>query len=80
MRVNPLATCGSDDLAAVLAGRPDVVMMSKVAAPEGVRALDATTGGDAFQYRVQLGELGYVTGSRTASTSLAEDCVGLPLD
>jgi citrate lyase subunit beta/citryl-CoA lyase len=45
VRVNPLATCGGDDLEAVLAGRPDVVMMSKVAAPEDVRALDAATGG-----------------------------------
>ncbi len=45
VRVNPLATCGADDLAAVLAGRPDVVMMSKVAAPEDVHALDAATGG-----------------------------------
>ena len=45
VRVNPLATCGGDDLAAVLAGRPDIVMMSKVAAPADVRALDAATGG-----------------------------------
>ena len=45
VRVNPLTTCGGDDLAAVLAGRPDIVMMSKVAAPEDVRALEAATGG-----------------------------------
>ncbi|MEP6942111.1 MAG: aldolase/citrate lyase family protein [Betaproteobacteria bacterium] len=45
MRVNPLATCGGDDLAVVLAGRPDIVMMSKVAAPEEVRALHRATGG-----------------------------------
>jgi citrate lyase subunit beta/citryl-CoA lyase len=45
VRVNPLASGGDDDLAAVLAGRPDIVMMSKVAAPEDVRALDAATGG-----------------------------------
>src|SRR5258708_7192078 len=32
VRVNPFSTCGADDIAAVLAGRPDVVMMSKVAA------------------------------------------------
>jgi citrate lyase subunit beta/citryl-CoA lyase len=45
VRVNPLETCGREDLAAVLAGRPDVVMMSKVATPEQVRALhDATAG------------------------------------
>ena len=46
VRVNPLATCGREDLAAVLAGRPDVVMMSKVASPDEVRALaEATPGG-----------------------------------
>ena len=37
-------------------------------------------GGDAFQYRVQLAELEYVTRSRAASTSLAENYVGLPMD
>jgi len=45
VRVNPLTTCGRDDLAAVLAGRPDIVMMSKIAVPEDVRALEAATGG-----------------------------------
>ena len=33
-----------------------------------------------FQYRMQLAELDYVTGSRAASTSLAENYVGLPMD
>lgn len=45
VRVNPLTTCGSDDLAAVLTGRPDIVMMSKVTAAEDVRALEAATRG-----------------------------------
>ncbi len=45
VRVNPLTTCGGDDLAVVLAGQPDIVMMSKVAAPEDVRALEVATGG-----------------------------------
>jgi citrate lyase subunit beta/citryl-CoA lyase len=48
VRVNPLETCGRDDLAAVLAGKPDVVMMSKVATPEQVRAL-AGIAGDAVE-------------------------------
>ena len=39
VRVNPLETCGREDLAAVLAGKPDFVFMSKVEAPEQVRAL-----------------------------------------
>lgn len=41
VRVNPLETCGREDLAAVLAGRPDIVLMSKVEAPEQVQALAA---------------------------------------
>jgi citrate lyase subunit beta / citryl-CoA lyase len=45
VRVNPLGTGGSDDIAAVLVGRPDVVLMSKVVAPEDVRALEAATAG-----------------------------------
>jgi citrate lyase subunit beta/citryl-CoA lyase len=44
VRVNPLETCGRDDLAAVLAAKPDIVMMSKVATPEQVRALAGITG------------------------------------
>ena len=35
---------------------------------------------DDFRYRLQLAELDYVTSSRAASTSLAENYVGLPLD
>jgi citrate lyase subunit beta/citryl-CoA lyase len=43
VRVNPLETCGREDLAAVLKGRPDIVLMSKVDSPEQVRALAALT-------------------------------------
>jgi citrate lyase subunit beta/citryl-CoA lyase len=43
VRVNPLESCGREDLAAVLSGRPDVVMMSKVVSPEQVKALAALT-------------------------------------
>jgi citrate lyase subunit beta/citryl-CoA lyase len=39
VRINPLESCGREDLAAVLAGRPDLVLMSKVDSPEQVRAL-----------------------------------------
>lgn len=39
VRVNPLESCGREDLAGVLAGKPDLVLMSKVEAPEQVRAL-----------------------------------------
>jgi len=37
-------------------------------------------GDNAFQYRMQVAELDYVTGSRAASTSLAENYVGLPME
>lgn len=36
-------------------------------------------GADTFQHRVQVAELDYVTGSRAASASLAENYVGLPM-
>ena len=37
-------------------------------------------GEDDFRYRLQLAELDYVTSSRAASTSLAENYVGLPME
>jgi len=45
VRVNPLETCGREDLAAVLKGRPDIVLMPKVVSPDQVRALEQATGG-----------------------------------
>jgi p-hydroxybenzoate 3-monooxygenase len=42
--------------------------------------LHRAPGGDAFQHRVQLAELDYVTSSQAASTSLAENYVGFPMD
>jgi p-hydroxybenzoate 3-monooxygenase len=35
---------------------------------------------DDFSHRLRLAELGYVTSSRAAATSLAENYVGLPFD
>jgi citrate lyase subunit beta/citryl-CoA lyase len=43
VRVNPLESCGREDLAAVLEGRPDIVLMSKVVSPEQVKALASLT-------------------------------------
>jgi citrate lyase subunit beta/citryl-CoA lyase len=45
VRINPLDTCGLEDLLGVIAARPDMILMSKVATPEQVRALEAATGG-----------------------------------
>ena len=44
-RINPLETCGNEDLMGVLAGRPDLILMSKVATPQQVVALEKATGG-----------------------------------
>ena len=45
VRVNPLEGDGRADLAAVLPAKPDIVMMSKVDAPEKVVALEQATRG-----------------------------------
>jgi len=45
VRINPLKDGGLDDLLGVLAAQPQVIMMSKVDAPEQVKALEQATGG-----------------------------------
>jgi len=45
VRINPLEGDGVADLRAVLAGRPDVVLMSKVVSPAQVKALEEATRG-----------------------------------
>jgi citrate lyase subunit beta/citryl-CoA lyase len=45
VRINPLESCGRDDLTGVLAARPDLILMSKVETAEQVKALEAATGG-----------------------------------
>jgi citrate lyase subunit beta/citryl-CoA lyase len=45
VRINPLESCGNEDLLGVLAGRPDIIMMSKVVSPQQVVALEKATGG-----------------------------------
>lgn len=45
VRINPLEGCGGEDLAAVMKGRPDIVLMPKVVTPQQVRALEQATGG-----------------------------------
>jgi len=45
VRINPLEGDGVADLRGALAGRPDIVMMSKVVSPDQVRALEQATGG-----------------------------------
>jgi citrate lyase subunit beta/citryl-CoA lyase len=45
VRVNPLETCGREDIAGVLPAKPDLVLMSKVDSPQKVKELEAATGG-----------------------------------
>lgn len=45
VRINPLESCGRDDLAGIIAARPDLILMSKVETPGQVKALEAATGG-----------------------------------
>jgi citrate lyase subunit beta/citryl-CoA lyase len=45
VRINPLQHGGLEDLMGVLAAQPQVIMMSKVDAPEQVKALEQATGG-----------------------------------
>jgi p-hydroxybenzoate 3-monooxygenase len=42
--------------------------------------LHRTPGGSEFDYRRQIAELDYLTGSRAAMTSLAENYTGLPME
>jgi citrate lyase subunit beta/citryl-CoA lyase len=44
VRINPLESGGREDLAGVIAARPDLMLMSKVETPEQVKALEAATG------------------------------------
>ncbi|HTP61219.1 MAG TPA: CoA ester lyase [Burkholderiales bacterium] len=82
VRVNPLETCGREDLAAVLKGRPDVVLMSKVASPEQVRALAALTTTEELVPNIETAAgllnafaIGRASGRVTAMLVASEDMV-----
>jgi citrate lyase subunit beta/citryl-CoA lyase len=45
VRINPLETCGREDLHGIIAARPDLILMSKVETPAQVKALEDATGG-----------------------------------
>ena len=55
VRVNPLETEGRTDLAEVMRGRPDVVIMSKVAEPEQVAALGEEVGRLEQRFNIPVG-------------------------
>jgi citrate lyase subunit beta/citryl-CoA lyase len=82
VRVNPLETCGREDLAAVLAGKPDIVLMSKVARPEQVQALAALAHGvelvpniESAAGLVRAGEIARASPRVTALLMASEDMV-----
>jgi citrate lyase subunit beta / citryl-CoA lyase len=55
VRINPLATCGMEDLAAVMRAAPDIVGMSKVSDPAEVQALDTAVTALEREYRLPMG-------------------------
>jgi len=82
VRVNPLETCGREDLEAVLAGKPDLVLMSKVARPEQVQALAAIARGvelvpniESAAGLVRAGEIARASPRVTALLVASEDMV-----
>ncbi|HUN48641.1 MAG TPA: CoA ester lyase [Stellaceae bacterium] len=56
VRVNPLETVGREDLAAVMRGRPDIVLMSKVAEPAQVAALAEAVQSLEYELGIPAGE------------------------
>jgi len=82
VRVNPLETCGREDLAAVLAAKPDIVLMSKVVRPEQVQALAALAHGvelvpniETAAGLVRAGEIARASPRVTAMLMASEDMV-----
>lgn len=69
VRINPLSGDGRDDLAAIMAGAPDVVMLPKVGGPSDIRDLDAAI--LAEEQRLDLAE------SSTAIVPNIETAAGL---
>ena len=67
VRINPLETGGREDLAAVMAGRPQAVLMSKVATPAQVKALEAAVARLERKYRIRAGSTELVPNVETAA-------------
>ena len=67
VRINPFETCGLDDLAGVMRGAPEIVMMSKVASAEQVAALDAAITGHEQALGLAAGSTEIVPNIETAA-------------
>ena len=69
VRINPLETVGREDLAAVMVGRPDVVLMSKVSDPGQVTALAAESTGTSGRWESPRGRPNsHLTSSQPAAS------------
>jgi citrate lyase subunit beta/citryl-CoA lyase len=67
VRVNPLEADGLEDLAAVMSGRPDIVLMSKVSTAEQVRALDAAVSRHEREFGIGAGSTELVPNVESAA-------------
>lgn len=66
-RINPLEDDGRKDLPAVMRGRPDMVLMSKVATPEQVVALDRAVSEQEAANGIESGRTGLVPNVESAA-------------
>lgn len=66
VRVNPLETVGLEDLAAVMHGRPDVVLLPKCASPVQVAALDQAVARQEEKLGIPVGNTELVPNIETA--------------
>ena len=67
VRINPLEADGAVDLAAIMAGRPDLVLLPKTAAPEQIVALDAAIAAAETQHGIVAGTTAIVPNVETAA-------------
>ncbi|MBM3599820.1 MAG: CoA ester lyase [Alphaproteobacteria bacterium] len=67
VRINPLAGDGSADLAAVMTGRPDLVLLPKTIDPHQVAALDRAIGAEEARLGWTLGSTAIVPNIETAA-------------
>ncbi|MDY1046651.1 CoA ester lyase [Pseudomonas coleopterorum] len=66
VRINPFETCGQEDLEAVMAARPEIVMMSKVESRAQVEELHRRIGMLESRYRIEPGSTLIVPNIETA--------------
>jgi citrate lyase subunit beta/citryl-CoA lyase len=67
VRINPLETDGAGDLAAVMAGRPDAILLPKAAAPEQIATLDAAIAAGETRHGFAVGAIAIVPNVETAA-------------